>query len=344
MPEIPEYDKAYADRIAALSGQTVDTAPFKKDAPYTIAVLTQGPFNGWGKTFEITAQWAAENNPNIDKTIFFSSGGDLQKQVTQMEQAVAQKPDAIVLHPNGDALAGPAKSAMEQGIPVILCGNGLPDDTAFATMITDDYWNTGLEIAEMLIEDIGGQGNIVIMGGNPAYEHTRVYVDSANYVFAQHPGVNVIATVYSEYQIPKGKADMEAVLASNPTIDAIYTTGSEAAIGAIQALSERNLTMPAFSISNDLNGFNRLAIEHGFKLSAAPNPAGMSAACVTTAVDILQGKEGIARFVEAQEITPKSTIFDESEVADRYYEKFNDDFVGPPIAPDQVYLDAGFGR
>jgi ribose transport system substrate-binding protein len=233
---------------------------------------------------------------------------------------------------------------MAAGIPVVLCGNGLPDPSAYASVVTVDYWTTGLQTADALANDMDGKGKVVIMGGNPAYEHTQIYELAAKETFKRHPGIDVVATTYSEYSIAKGKTDLEAVLTSNPEIDGIYSIGSEAAIGGIQAMQERGVDVPPMAVSNDINGFVRLADEVGFKYTAAPAPAPMAAGCVDTAVSILKGEADIPRFQSATDVVGQTSVYDESQLSDHYWPEFNDDFVGPPVAPEDVYLDAGFGR
>ncbi len=334
----------YAQQIEALAAEKVPAGKYKRPGPYTLALLDQGPSNGWGKTYEVTAEWAAKENPEVSDFTVADSEGNVQTQTTQMEDAISRKPDAIIVHPAGDGLVGPATKAMEAGIPVVLCSNGLPDSNSFATQVAVNYWSTGVELARRLATMMGEKGNVVFMGGLPTYQHTIIYQEAAKKTFAaEFPEVHITDTTMSEYSIAKGKTDMEALLASNPTIDGVYTAGSEAAIGALQAFEERGAEMPAFAVSNDLNGFVRLAEENEVEFVAAPAPASMSASCIDTAVDLLKGKS-VPRFIDAEVVTPDSEIYDDSEAKKHYYPEFSDEFVGPPIAPASVYKGAGLGR
>src|SRR4051794_24214160 len=51
-----------AERIAKNEKITVDTSKYKQDGPYTIALITQGPFNGWGKIYNVSAEYAAKQS------------------------------------------------------------------------------------------------------------------------------------------------------------------------------------------------------------------------------------------------------------------------------------------
>jgi len=47
---------AYSQNLARDASTTVDTSKYKKDGPYTIAALTQGPGNGWGLTYDVSIE------------------------------------------------------------------------------------------------------------------------------------------------------------------------------------------------------------------------------------------------------------------------------------------------
>ena len=99
----PAATSAYSQRLLNDAAVTVDTTKYKKDGPYTIAALTQGPGNGWGLTYDVTIRAAADANPNIKRLIFTPNDGDANKEISAMEDAISQKPDAIVLDPLGSA-------------------------------------------------------------------------------------------------------------------------------------------------------------------------------------------------------------------------------------------------
>src|SRR5256885_1904638 len=77
----------YSEDLKRDAGTTVDTTKYKKDGPYTIAALTQGPGNGWGLTYDVSIRAAAEGNPNIKKLIFTPNDGDANKEISAMEDA-----------------------------------------------------------------------------------------------------------------------------------------------------------------------------------------------------------------------------------------------------------------
>ena len=54
--------------------------------------------------------------------------------------------------------------------------------------------------------------------------------------------------------------------------------------------------------------------------------------------------ESVPRFIEVADVLDGAQPFGSEEAADRYREEFNDDWIGPAVVPDEVYLENGFGR
>ncbi len=52
--EDPALASDYSQALLKDAATPVDTAAYKKDGPYTIAVSQQDPSNGWGNTYNVT--------------------------------------------------------------------------------------------------------------------------------------------------------------------------------------------------------------------------------------------------------------------------------------------------
>jgi ABC-type sugar transport system substrate-binding protein len=133
------------------------------------------------------------------------------------------------------------------------------------------------------------------------------------------------------------------VLSREGGIDGVFAGGAENAVGAINAVEEDGGEMPVFGVTNPLNGFLRLAIEHDLVFTAAPDPPGTSPLCLDTALQVLNG-EPVQKFVDIAAVVDGAAIFDESEVQDRYDERYNDEYTYPTLISDEGAIAAGFGR
>ena len=84
------------------------------------------------------------------------------KQVPQVEDLLAQEPDALILVPMGAAaLTAPVERAMAQGVPVILCASAVETDN-FVTEVGTNLYASGAGLAKYLGEKLNGKGRVLI--------------------------------------------------------------------------------------------------------------------------------------------------------------------------------------
>lgn len=333
----------YTAQLQKDAATTVNTTKYKKKGPYTIAALTQGPGNGWGLTYDTSIKYEAAHNPNVKKLIFAPANQDANKEITDLENIVQQKPDAIVLDPLGRAaLAAPAARAMSAGIPVILCANGIQGQD-FVTRPDIDIYHTGYEAAVGLAKLLHGKGNVVMFNGIAGVDAAETWKQAGLDAFSHYPHIHVVASAYANWSIATGKQDAAAMIAAHPKIDGVWSGGSEMAIGAILAFHDAGKPMPAFGVDNPLNGFLRLVKQYHIKYWAYPDPPSMSKLCLDTAIKVLQGQP-VKKFIDVSNVIPGTKGYNQSATSLHYVPQLNDDFVPPATAPISAYAAAGFKR
>jgi ribose transport system substrate-binding protein len=333
----------YSEDLKRDAGITVDTSKYKKDGPYTIAALTQGPGNGWGLTYDVSIRAAADGNPNIKNFIFLPNDQDANKEISAMEDAISQKPDAIVLDPLGSAaLVAPTTRAMSAGIPVILCANGIQSDN-FVTRVDIDLYQAAYQAADGLAKSLDGKGNVVMFSGIAGVDAAETWKKAAEDAFKQYPGIKVAASEYAQWSVATSKEKMAAIMAANPQIDGVWAGGGEMALGAALAYEDAGKTQPKYGFANVLNGFLRLAKEKSLVFTGVPDPPSMSKFCLDTAIDVLQGKP-VKKFINVADAMPGSAAYDQTQIDKYYVADLNDDFVPPATVPVKAYVDGGFAR
>ena len=333
----------YSEDLKRDAATTVDTTKYKKDGPYTIAALTQGPGNGWGLTYDVSIKAAAEGNPNIKKFIFLPNDQDANKEISAMEDAISQKPDAIVLDPLGSAaLVAPTTRAMSAGIPVILCANGIQSDN-FVTRVDIDLYQAAYQAADGLAKSLNGKGNVVMFSGIAGVDAAETWKKAAEDAFKNYPNIKVVASEYAQWSVATSKEKMSAIMAANPQIDGVWAGGGEMALGAALAYQDAAKTQPKYGFANVLNGFLRLAKENSLSFTGVPDPPSMSKFCLDTAFDVLAGKP-VKKFINVADAMPGSAAYDQTQIEKYYVPDLNDDFVPPATVPVKAYVDGGFAR
>ncbi|HWK21276.1 MAG TPA: substrate-binding domain-containing protein [Microbacteriaceae bacterium] len=339
----PILDDAYSLQVAAAAGVEVDTTAFKKDAPYTIAAVVQGPTNGWGTTFDAVMRDAFESSGKVKDLIYVPWEFNTENQVKGVQDAIAAKVDAILLTSLSRAgLVSAVEEATAAGIPVVTCLAGVQSE-AYTAEVSRDIPLMGFATADDIATRLDGSGKVVMLNGIAGADAAEFWKSGALAAFSQYPGIEIVSEQYADWDAAKALDVMRTVVAQNPDVDAVWIGGLEMGPSVIEAYEEAGVELPLLGGTNPTNGFLRLAIDKGFEFSAAPFPPGAAQACVNTVFDVLDGKP-VAKYTDVIDIMDGVAPYTEKDAAKYFEADLNDDFVGPKVADIEVYINAGFGR
>ncbi|WP_246031744.1 substrate-binding domain-containing protein [Salibacterium salarium] len=160
-----------------------------------------------------------------------AADADLAKQTSQIENFITQGVDLILLNAvDSEGIAGAVAQADAEGIPVVSVDVGA--DGGIEGTVTSDNYQAGVLAAEYMIEDLGGEGNVVVIDGPPV---TAVKDRIAGFEETiEDTDIEVIAKQNGEGNREKGLQVMESILQANEpgTIDAVFANNDPVAIGA----------------------------------------------------------------------------------------------------------------
>ena len=161
---------------------------------------------------------------------------DPGEQSALIEQALTERPDAMVLVPvHPTAVNAAIRKVKAAGIPLVACINRLSEGQCTSFVGSEDY-PLARAIARYLFERLGGKGDVVIVEGPPesvtSIERVRAFRDAA----AAYPGIRIIGACSGRYLLEPAREAMAEMLAALPRIDAILAANDIMAIGVIVAL------------------------------------------------------------------------------------------------------------
>lgn len=172
------------------------------------------------------------------KVIMYDAGEhkNVAKQVSQMEDLIANKVDVICLVPGTNVTAlAQIDQAFAAGIPVVNV-NIMSDNPKVLGRIRSDDYEQGRLQGEFIVKALNGNGNVVMMSGvsgNSAFiNRAKGFQD---YV-AKHPGIKILSEQWTPNATDRGLKLMEDWSQTFPKIDAVFTGADRLAIGAAQAL------------------------------------------------------------------------------------------------------------
>jgi ABC-type sugar transport system substrate-binding protein len=161
----------------------------------TIALVGYGNSNPWGAYFnKVFNEALASTGVKIDDMTTMDPGTQVQK----FNQAVAQKPDLIVLAIlDTQALVAPIKKAKAAGVPVLAVDGPTDPSVAGEVMsVLSDNVALGEFAAQNIIEGLKGQGrtsgNIIVLTGTKSMLVTQDRMKGFNKVMATAPQYRVV--------------------------------------------------------------------------------------------------------------------------------------------------------
>lgn len=339
----PQLTDEFSVQHAKWATETVDTSAFKKDPPYRIATIVQGPTNGWGTIFDTVMNHTLEESGMVEDQLYVPWDFTTESQANGIDDAIAKKVDLILLTALSRAgLKAPVERAVAAGIPVVTCMATVAGDGPTLD-ISRNIPLQGYESAKGLAERLEGKGNIVLLHGIAGVDAAEFWRSGALAAFGEHPDIKILAEDYGNWSVSDATDIMRTILTAHPQIDGVWVGGLEMGVSVINAFKDAGRPLPKMAGTNPINGFLRLAIENDIDFFAAPFPSAASKYCVETAFKVLGG-ESLPRFIEVAEVLEGAQPYGSEEAEEHYRPEFNDDWIGPAVVPDEVYLKAGFGR
>jgi ribose transport system substrate-binding protein len=149
--------------------------------------------------------------------------------------------------------------------------------------------------AEWLVEELGGEGNVVVINGLAGHPANEARYDAVKAVFAENPGIEVVQETNANWDQPTAQQEMSNILASQPNIDGVWTQDGMAR-GVLQAVQATNPDEYPVISGEARSGYMRLWQDvrqqnPDFASYGPINPPGVGASGLRVMVEHLQGKE-----------------------------------------------------
>jgi len=314
----------------------VDASKYKADPKqgdtYRIAFAAQGPTNSWGLLSDEALRYRAKEI-GVD-VLYAAANGDATTQVDNIQQLTSQDPDAMVVVPMGEGIAGQVKAAADAGIPVIVCSGILPASSGAVSTVTRQYDLLGSAYAEWVAAQIDYKGEVALLSGLAGVPTAEYQLAAAKKVFEKYPDIKIVTTQYTMWSPTEAKTVAQNLIATYPNLAGIWSDSGYGAIGVVQAYQEANLPVPP--ITGD--SFNQVLIDTKGKdveMALSTFPPEMSSTCLDTAMSLLKGENVLNKvFIN----TPSFLRAD----ADQYIRPECDGGLPvPSSAPDALLVELG---
>lgn len=257
----------------------------KADKPVTILFSVPAYANLYTQALLFGARKAADE---AGVTLQITAGTDFMdpaSQMTQLENALSKKPDAVLINPaDPDGLALFLDEVVEGGTPVIDVGS-LSNSTLSYKLVQDDYTHGVIAAGAIMAGMPSGETGIVMGGPATASWARRRVAGFLDTIAAAYP---VAATVSTNVDPQEGLTKFLNAAQASPELKWVYATGSF--LLAPQSIPEEfaGVTYIAGSLSN----VTEEALREGKMTAVIPDfPISAGYLGVKLALDVLDGKE-----------------------------------------------------
>src|SRR5271165_7008119 len=170
------------------------------------------------------------------------SESDINGQISILENAVSEKPAAIVISPTQKAALG--KPIDEAAKKIIIIGiDSAADSNAFTSFLTTDNVQGGRIAADGLKAKYGkAEGDVALITAIPGVgsldERAKGFKEE---IAAKYPGLKLVADKVADGQATTGLNIMTDLLTANPNLRGVFATNLIMAQGAGQAIAENKV-------------------------------------------------------------------------------------------------------
>ncbi|QHD07492.1 sugar ABC transporter substrate-binding protein [Pseudomonas sp. R76] len=170
---------------------------------------------------------------------FEDARADVVKQLSQVENFISQKVDAIIVNPVDTASTkNIISAATKAGIPLVFV-NRRPDQKDLpkdVVAVTSDDVEAGRLQMQYIAEKLGGKGKIVILLGDLANNSTTNRTKGVKEVLAKYPGITIEQEQTGTWLRDRGMTLVNDWLTQGREFNAVLANNDEMAIGASMAL------------------------------------------------------------------------------------------------------------
>ena len=267
-------------------------------------------------TYENAFKDYAAEMAGVD-TIVLDAGGDVARQIAQIQDLIQQQVDAIIIWPtNGKAVVPAVRKAHQAGIPVVITNSNISEEgfDFISSFSGPDNITQGQYSAEIMCDKfkemgIADEAKIVQISGQPGYttaiERAKGFEDRLPEVC---PNVELMETQPGDWNREKAQRVMENFLVKYDDIDGVYSGDDNMGVGALNAAKAAGRAEDIIFVGATNFAVGYEAMERGeYWGSIYQSPVADAKNALDTAVAVVNGEEvPFLNYFETPKITQEN--------------------------------------
>jgi len=227
-------------------GQAGAIQEFCPSEPITVALLDGIGNNQWRKITRAEFEDEASRCPGM-QAVYLSADGSQQTFLSHLNSLVSRGIKVMVLYNDfGMATLPTITDYYKQGVHIALHGAPVSPDAVdgvdYTSITVGDSYGSGVQSAEFLNKVLPNGGTVIYIGGTPGNqldpEFVKGYADTAN------SNIQIAEQVTGGWTYDGNLQAVVPLLSKYDKIDAIVTSYTATAAGAVQAFINAGLPVP----------------------------------------------------------------------------------------------------
>ncbi len=304
-----------------------EIAAVKADQPYKLLAVVKTLSNEYWQTMERGYQdAAAEKGVTID-VLSVPTEQDTEQQLNQLQTALAQGYDAIMVSPITPANLIPALVAANQaGIPIINVDERVDPAAAEAagakltSVIASDNRDAGARAAQYMIDNIPDGGKVAIIEGKAGNQSGLDRKEGFQEAIEAAGNFEIVASQPADWDQQRALDAATNILQANPDLVGFYAANDTMALGVVEAARAAGKLDQVVIIGTDAIPAALAAVQAGdMEGTVAQFPAEEARIATSLAILALQGnpvegfipspielitKDNVAEMLQPAEATP----------------------------------------
>jgi inositol transport system substrate-binding protein len=276
--------------VAVLITVVAGMIPFTVTAKdkFTVGYANLADSDVWLKKLKTDFTETAKSDPSLN-LVFADANGDINKQLDQIDNFIAQKVDAIVVLPvDYDGIVPGVEKANAAGIPVIALA--IRSHGGKFVYVGSSNVEAGRLQAQFMHDNLPKNAQIVYLQGTLGLYHSneryKGFTEALN-----RPDVKILAVQSGDYDRAKGMAITEDWIQAFPKFDGVVAANDQMALGALQALKAAGRNGVLISGIDGLQDTLKAIVDGDIAHTVFQNATAQAKAGVGVLEEIKAGKE-----------------------------------------------------
>lgn len=236
---------------------------------------------------------------------------DIAGQVALVESFITQQVDALVIAAaDSRGLVPVLRRATQAGIPVITIDSNTEPQVS-ASFIATDNLAAAAAAADLIAQALDSTGTVALIPYIPGASTSNDREQGFKNGLAKYPGLELVATQYSNSDYGRAMAVAEDILTAHPDLNAIFAANEPTVLGVAQAVKTRGLAGQITLVGFDASSREIEGVRDGsIRGLIVQNPFMMGYEGVKQAVKAINGEPVEERIDSGSTVVTKENLED----------------------------------